>query len=117
MTRRRFLKRRRAADDPLEGMANLFDVAMVFALALMVALVSRYKMTEMLTAEDFTMVKNPGQANMEIITKKGQEIVRYTAGESSPESQGRGRRVGVAYQLETGEIVYVPELPDPGPPR
>jgi hypothetical protein len=104
-------------DDPLEGMANLFDVAMVFALALMVALVSRYQMTEMLTAEDFTMVKNPGQANMEIITKKGSEITRYAAGDSTSDSRGRGRRVGVAYQLESGEIVYVPESAAAPPPR
>ena len=49
--------------------ANLFDVAMVFAVALMVALVSRFNMTEMFSKEDFTMVKNPGKENMEIITK------------------------------------------------
>ena len=29
-------------DDPMSVVSNLFDVAMVFALALMVALVSRY---------------------------------------------------------------------------
>lgn len=33
-------------DDPMSVVSNLFDVAMVFALALMVALVSRYNMTE-----------------------------------------------------------------------
>ena len=55
-----------------------FDVAMVFAVALMVALVTRFNMTEMFSKEDFTMVKNPGKENMEIITKEGQEIKRYT---------------------------------------
>ena len=54
-------------DDPMSVVSNLFDVAMVFALALMVALVSRYNMTEMFSQEDFTMVKNPGKDNMEII--------------------------------------------------
>ena len=49
--------------------ANLFDVAMVFAVALMVALVSRFNMTEMFSKEDFTMVKNPGKENMEIIRR------------------------------------------------
>ena len=58
--------------------SNLFDVAMVFALALMVALVSRYNMTEMFSKDNFTMVKNPGKENMEIITKDGQKINRYT---------------------------------------
>ena len=42
--------------DPMSVVSNLFDVAMVFAVALMVALVTRYNMTEMLSKEDFTMV-------------------------------------------------------------
>ena len=53
-------------NDPMSVVSNLFDVAMVFAVALMVALVSRYNMTEMFSKEDFTMVKNPGKENMEI---------------------------------------------------
>ena len=51
-------------NDPMSVVSNLFDVAMVFAVALMVALVSRYNMTEMFSREDFTMVKNPGKENM-----------------------------------------------------
>ena len=34
-------------DDPMSVVSNLFDAAMVFAVALMVALVTHYKMTEM----------------------------------------------------------------------
>ena len=91
------------------SVANLFDVAMVFAVALMVALVTRLGMTEILGSEDFTMIKNPGKDNMEIITREGQEIKRYTPAEDQQSSGSRGRRVGVAYQLENGEIIYVPE--------
>lgn len=94
-------------DDPLSGMANLFDVAMVFAVALMVALVMHLQVTEMLTEDEVTLVKNPGQENMEIIVKKGNEIERYKA--SGERGEGKGRRVGVAYQLESGEVIYVPE--------
>lgn len=96
-------------DDPMGSVANLFDVAMVFAVALMVALVTRLGMTEILGSEDFTMIKNPGKDNMEIITREGQEIKRYTPAEDQQSSGSRGRRVGVAYQLENGEIIYVPE--------
>ena len=89
---------------------NLFDVAMVFALALMVALVSRYNMTEMFSKENFTMVKNPGKENMEIITKDGQKINRYTPSEDQSNKSGnKGKKVGIAYLLENGEIIYVPE--------
>ena len=95
--------------DPMGTVANLFDVAMVFAVALMVALVTRFNMTEMFSKEDFTMVKNTGKENMEIITKEGQEIKRYTPSEEQETSGKRGKKVGVAYQLESGEIIYVPE--------
>ena len=95
--------------DPMGTVANLFDVAMVFAVALMVALVTRFNMTEMFSKEDFTMVKNPGKEHMEIITKEGQEIKRYTPSEEQETSGKRGKKVGVAYQLESGEIIYVPE--------
>ena len=97
-------------DDPMSVVSNLFDVAMVFALALMVALVSRYNMTEMFSKDNFTMVKNPGKENMEIITKDGQKINRYTPSEDqSNKSANKGKKVGIAYQLENGEIIYVPE--------
>lgn len=96
--------------DPMSVVGNLFDVAMVFAVALMVALVTRFNMTEMFSEEDFTIVKNPGKENMEIITKEGQKINRYTPSEDQSQSQGKkGKRVGTAYELENGEIIYVPE--------
>ena len=78
--------------DPMGTVANLFDVAMVFAVALMVALVTRFNMTEMFSKEDFTMVKNPGKENMEIITKEGQEIKRYTPSEEQETSGKRGKK-------------------------
>jgi len=95
--------------DPMATVSNLFDVAMVFALALMVALVARYNMTELFSKNDFTMVKNPGQETMEIITKKGEKIETYKASNEKSKSGNKGKRVGVAYQLENGEIIYIPE--------
>lgn len=96
--------------DPMSVVSNLFDVAMVFAVALMVALVSRYNMTEVFSQDDFTMVKNPGRADMEIITKEGDRINRYTPSEEQNSQNGRrGKKVGIAYELENGEIIYVPE--------
>lgn len=109
MRRRRSILRGREDSDPMSVVSNLFDVAMVFAVALMVALVSRYNMTEMFSQEDFTMVKNPGKENMEIITKEGVKINRYTPSEDNDKSSNKGKRVGVAYELEDGNIIYVPE--------
>ena len=89
--------------DPLSVVVNLFDVAMVFAVALMVAMVMHMNMTEV-----FTVVKNPGKENMEIIMKEGNKINKYTPSEQQG-SGAKGKRVGIAYELENGEIIYVPE--------
>ena len=93
--------------DPRETLVNLFDVAMVFAVALMVAFVIRSQMTELLTSEDVTFVKNAGKPDMEIIVKKENKVTRYKSDKST--GTGRGERVGIAYRLESGEIIYVPE--------
>ena len=106
---KRNLLKKEDETDPISAVSNLFDVAMVFAVALMVALVTRYNMTEMLSTEDFTMVKNPGKENMEIITKEGEKINRYPPSEDQNQSGKRGKKVGIAYELENGEIIYVPE--------
>ncbi len=109
MARRRRILGAAEDSDPMSIVSNLFDVAMVFAVALMVALVSRYNMTEMFSQEDFTMVKNPGKDNMEIITKEGEKINRYTPSENQDASGNKGKRVGTAYELKHGDIIYVPE--------
>lgn len=107
---KRNLLRKEEDSDPMSVVSNLFDVAMVFAVALMVALVTRYNMTEMFSQEDFTMVKNPGKENMVIITKEGQKINRYTPSEDQDVKSGKkGKKVGIAYELDNGEIIYVPE--------
>lgn len=47
---------------------------------------------------------------MEIITKEGEKINRYTPSEDQDSKSGeKGKKVGVAYELENGEIIYVPE--------
>jgi hypothetical protein len=95
--------------DPMNAVSNLFDVAMVFSVALMVALVSYLDVGEMLFSDSFTMVKNPGKENMQIITKEAGKIVRYQASEQESSNQNKGKKVGTAYQLDNGEIIYIPD--------
>ncbi len=52
-------KRGRCDEDPMSTVANLFDVAMVFALGLMVMLLMYLSILEVLTQTDMTIVKNP----------------------------------------------------------
>ncbi len=109
MKKRRYNLLQEDDGDPLTVVVNLFDVAMVFAVALMVAMVTHMNMTEVFTREDFTIVKNPGKDNMEIIQKKGRQIETYKASGETQQGGTRGRRLGTAYQLEDGQIIYVPE--------
>lgn len=106
--RRRLLSLDLEGDDPLSGMANLFDTAMVFAVALMAALVSYFGVQELLGNQDVTMVKNPGQSNMEIIVKKGKKVKKYRMNDQVGGGR-KGKKLGTAYMLENGEVVYVPE--------
>ena len=109
------MKKRRYSDlfrdedevDPRSSLMNLFDAAMVFAVALMVAFAIQSRMTEFRTAEDATFVKNAGRPDMEIIVKKENKVTRYKSEKTT--GTGRGQRVGIAYRLESGEVIYVPE--------
>lgn len=95
--------------DPMTMVGNLFDVAMVFSVALMVAIVSYLDVADMLFSDSFSMVKNPGKENMQVVTKENGKIVRYKAQSTDGQSQQKGKRVGTAYQLDNGEIIYIPD--------
>lgn len=86
--------------DPMSSLANLFDISMVFAVALMVALVSFWKMDDILTKSKTTIIKDPGKETMEIIIKDGEKIEKYKASDVSSKGKGKGKKVGTAYQLE-----------------
>ena len=44
---------------------------------------------------------------MEIITKKGEKIETYKASDEQKTTGSKGHKVGTAYQLKRGEIIYV----------
>ncbi len=97
-----------AEEDPLGAVTNLFDVAMVFAVALILAMFTALSVPELLNSmDDITIIKKAGKPDMEIITKKGVKIDRYRM--TKEEIGGNGQRLGVAYRLPSGEVVYVPE--------
>lgn len=96
-------------DDPLSSVANLFDVAMVFAVALMMALTIRLQSlpAALMPDAEVTAIKEPGSPVMEILHRKGVELERYRISEQT--FGGDGEKLGTAYRLKTGEVVYVPE--------
>lgn len=95
--------------NPLTGVANLFDIAMVFSVALLIALVMSYQLPELLSpTDDITIVKNPGQKDMTIIIKnpgKPIEIMNMT----EQIGGGTGEALGTAYKLADGRVIYVPQ--------
>lgn len=95
-------------EDPLAGIANLFDVSVVFIVGLMVTLFSVYRMGDLLDPEsEVTMVRTDAQGQQEIIVKKGTQITAYKL--SGATTTGDGERLGTAYRLSNGQIIYVPE--------
>lgn len=97
-------------DEPTEsilsGVENLFDVAMVFAVALIVALAAFWQSPLLFESQDFTAVVNPGKPDMELVVKEGKELKRYQA--STEQGSGEGELLGRAYRLPDGKVVYVP---------
>lgn len=95
-------------EDPLAGVANLFDVSVAFIVALLIALFALFSSGAMLDKNSsVTMVKTSSDGSTEIITKEGAEIKVQKVTDKS--LSGQGTRLGTAYRLANGQVVYVPE--------
>lgn len=101
-----------AENDPLSGVANLFDLGLVFMVGLIVMLLSAFRLKDLLDPHaKVTITKESASGQIEIITKEGRRIkaLRLTG----KKGKGRGTKLGTAYRLEDGTIVYVPDAPSP----
>jgi len=106
--KRRFSSQAFNDNDPLTGLANLFDIGLVFIVGLILALMSTYHVKDLMdNNSEITILKKQDNGDMEIITKKGKKVSVKKITKS--EAQGRGQRLGTAYRLENGEMVYVPD--------
>ncbi len=94
-------------EDPISGVANLFDLSVVLIVAMIFALVSTLDMLDMLSGSDVTYTKQAANGEIEIIEKKGKEIKVKKI--TKDQSSGKGERLGTAYKLEDGQVIYVPE--------
>lgn len=95
-------------EDPLAGIANLFDVSVVFIVGLMISLFSVYRLGDLVNPDsEVTLVLTNAQGEQQIITKKGKKIEAYKI--TSESMSGNGERLGIAYRLANGQIIYVPE--------
>lgn len=104
--RRRHLLHPIHHEDPMATMGNLFDIAILMAVGLLIMALSSFGLGDLLGNNDTTIVKNPGQSNMEIITRKGGKITRLQ--QTGAKSEGPGTPVGTVYRLQSGEMIWVP---------
>ena len=93
-----------ADEDPGAGLLNLFDVWIAFAVALLLAIVSYGNLAK---KQDASLAKSQGDPGMETVPEQGSTLERYRSSDQS--LGGEGQRLGTAYRLKSGEVIYVPD--------
>ncbi|MFA6699967.1 MAG: DUF2149 domain-containing protein [Thiomicrospira sp.] len=93
-------------DDPILSVVNIVDVFLVIIAVLLIIIMSN-PINPFNQQEDVIVIKNPGQENMEILVKEGNELKHYES--SGQMGEGQGAKAGTAYRLEDGTMIYVPE--------
>jgi hypothetical protein len=91
--------------NPMLSVVNLVDLFLVIIAALMIFIAQNP--LNPFQDEDVMVIKNPGKADMEMIVKDGKKIDKYES--NGKIGQGNGIKAGVAYRMEDGSMIYVPE--------
>ena len=94
-------------DDPLSAVANLFDLGFVLAISFMVSLIMALNSLSLTDPNAKVTITTERKDGMQIMVKEGNKttIRRLTKNIGA----GDGERLGVAYKLEDGTVIYVPE--------
>lgn len=95
-------------EEPLNGVANLFDVALVFIVALLLSLMSTYQVLDFFNPESEITVMKKVKDQWQIITKKGKEI-KVKKVTNRKVGGDEGMKLGTAYQLKDGRVIYIPD--------
>lgn len=94
-------------DDPLAGLVNLFDVWMVFSIALLMAWIGAARTRERAAENAPAGALTESQRSVDALLDKQQKLPSYRVSEET--LTGKGERLGTAYRLQSGEVVYVPD--------
>jgi hypothetical protein len=95
-------------EEPLHGVANLFDVALVFIVALLLSLMATYQILDFFNPESEITIMKKIEDQWRIITKKGKKIKVEKVTDKKIGGE-EGIKLGIAYQLKDGRTIYVPE--------
>ena len=93
--------------DPLDGIVNLWDVAIVLAVGFLVAALTAAGHHGPAHQDNMTIVTNPGTEQMQVIVKDGDQIKKLDV-QNGAVIQGVGTLLGSFYTLADGTVVYVP---------
>ena len=88
------------ADDPILSVVNLIDVFLVVIAALLLTVANNP--LNPFSAEQVTVIKNPGKPNMEIVIKDGEKLEHYKS--NGDIGQGEGAKAGHLSYLGDAEI-------------
>lgn len=95
-------------DDPGAGLLNLFDVWIAFAAALLLALVGARQISAEQARQDSSKESaEENKEHLESIQQQKVKMERYKV--SDKKLRGEGERLGTAYRLQSGEVIYVPD--------
>lgn len=99
-------------DDPMHSVVNLIDIFLVIIAALLLSVANNP--LSPLGAEQLTVIREAGTPEMEIVVKNGNEIKRFRA--DGQKGVGGGVRVGSAFRLPDGSMIYIPDAVSSMPP-
>ncbi|MDK2778262.1 MAG: DUF2149 domain-containing protein [Pseudomonadota bacterium] len=92
-------------DDPILSVVNLIDLFLVITVILLIIIVRNP--LNPFSSDNVVVIENPGEDDMTITIKEGEELTRYES--SGQIGEGQGIKAGVTYRLPDGKMVYVPE--------
>lgn len=93
----------RDEDDPLAGLVNLFDLWMVFSIALLIVFVGSSRRPDAARADGPQAPDEPQSVSL----REAKALDRFRL--SREELSGSGEKLGTAYRLASGEVICVPD--------
>lgn len=90
-------------NDPLAGLVNLFDLWMVFSIALLIVFAGSSHRRDARSAE---RPPSPGEPQP-VALRQAETLRRFRV--TQEELRGTGEKLGTAYRLASGEVVCVPD--------
>lgn len=93
-------------EEPPDGVANLFDAALAFFVALLAAVAVGVARMPQLTATAAPIAADDSAEQLELQPANPRNLPRLR--ESQQHLSGRGQRLGMSYRLKSGEVAYVP---------